>query len=101
LSLGGTLYRRHDGNKSKTYGFLVLFCMDAPSLYALCAFDSPRLEQLFIVRCLLRTHATGFGFLLSLLGRRHLNCVRMRGFLKVTVIFSRALGGLGNQRGGG
>jgi hypothetical protein len=50
----------------RTYGFLAFFCLDAPGLYTLCAFDSSRLDQLFLFGCLRRAHATGFGFLFVL-----------------------------------
>jgi hypothetical protein len=51
---------------TRTYGFLVFFCMDAPGLYTLCAFDSSCLDQLFLFRCLRRARATGFGLLFVL-----------------------------------
>jgi len=47
----------------RTYGFLAFFCLDAPSLYALCAFGCSRLDQLFLFVCLCRVYATGFNFL--------------------------------------
>ena len=51
---------------TRTYGFLAFLCLDAPGFYTLCAFDSPRLDQLFLFGCLRRIHATGFSFLFVL-----------------------------------
>jgi hypothetical protein len=46
----------------RTYGFLAFFCLGVPGFYTLCAFDSSRLDQLFLFGCLRRAHTTGFGF---------------------------------------
>ena len=53
-------------NVIRTYGFLAFFCLDASGFYTLCAFDSSRLDQLFLFRCLRRAHATGFSILFVL-----------------------------------
>lgn len=50
----------------RTYGFLAFFCLDAPGFHTLCAFDSSRLGQLFLLGCLRSAGTTGFGFLFML-----------------------------------
>lgn len=58
----------------RTYSFLAFFCLDAPGFNTLRAFDSSRLDQLFLFGCLRRARASGFGFLfLFVLGSHYCN----------------------------
>ena len=80
----------------RTYSFLAFFCLDAPGFNTVCAFDSSRLDQLFLFGCLRRARASGFGFLfLVVLGSHYCNNFILFYFfrnLRATVSFRKFRG---------
>jgi hypothetical protein len=84
----------------RTYSFLAFFCLDAPGFNTLRAFDSSRLDQLFLFGCLRRARASGFGFLfLIVLGSHYCNNFIFIFFrnLRATVSFRKCLTSWGTK----